>query len=84
VNGVDCGLHAIANAIEFVTEHGDPLANYDLKEMRQHLITCLETGKLQAFPKCKTKKRGRQGKVIVVDLDLNVTYIFMCCIISAT
>jgi Ulp1 family protease len=68
VNGVDCGVHAIANAIEFLIEDGNPLANYDIAAMRPHLLACLESGQLLPFPKCHKKMRGRQAKIKVINI----------------
>ena len=70
VNGVDCGCHAIATAIEFLTENGDPLATFDLEQMRPHLVSCLEQGSLRPFPKSSKKKRGRKGKVTKIELAM--------------
>jgi len=33
-NGVDCSCYAIATAVEFLTEDGDPLAVFDTDQMR--------------------------------------------------
>ena len=41
-NSIDCGIYAIANAVEFLTEEGNPLSNYDVGAMRTHLLKCLE------------------------------------------
>ena len=54
-NSVDCGVYAIANAIEFVADNGNPMANYDISVIRSHLIQCLESGDLHPFPKCSKK-----------------------------
>ena len=58
-NSVDCGVYAIANAIEFVVDNGNPMANYDIAVMRSHLIQCLESGELHPFPKCPPPKNTR-------------------------
>lgn len=34
----DCGLYAIANATEFLSEDGSPMSIYDITWMRQHLV----------------------------------------------
>lgn len=60
VNGQDCGLHAIANAVEFLEDDGNPTARYDLTSMRQHLVSCLEIGQLTPFPKSLKKRKGKQ------------------------
>uniref|UniRef100_A0A1B8XXA1 Ubiquitin-like protease family profile domain-containing protein n=1 Tax=Xenopus tropicalis TaxID=8364 RepID=A0A1B8XXA1_XENTR len=49
-NGYDCGVYAIANAYEFLS-NGNPICKYNHKEMRSHLIRCLESGEISAFPK---------------------------------
>ena len=69
-NSVDCGVYAIANAIEFVVDNGNPLANYDIELMRSHLINCFESGALQPFPKCPTKIPGQQSRIIVYNIPL--------------
>jgi len=67
-NGVDCSVFAIANAIEFSVDNGNPMANYDIGVMRSHLIQCLDAGELQPFPKCTKKIRARQSKTIVYNI----------------
>lgn len=58
-NGIDCGLFAIANVVEFclAPDSFNTRIVYDVSKMRQHLIECLENGTLSAFP--KEKERGR-------------------------
>ncbi len=55
-NGSDCGLHAIASATELA--HGfDPVfCQWDTDIMRQHLLSCLENGKLERFPTTKRRR----------------------------
>ena len=49
-NGFDCGVHAIANAVEWVAG-GDPsLVNYDLDRMREHLNDCFAREAMDIFP----------------------------------
>jgi hypothetical protein len=52
-NSIDCGLFAIANAVEFCNNgfKGGTHINYDEKYMRDHLIYCLERGFFSQFPK---------------------------------
>ena len=47
----DCGVHAIAHATELA--HGaDPVTcNWDMGQMRKHLLSCLESGVMTRFPK---------------------------------
>uniref|UniRef100_A0A1B8Y9C9 Uncharacterized protein n=1 Tax=Xenopus tropicalis TaxID=8364 RepID=A0A1B8Y9C9_XENTR len=60
-NGRDCGVYAIANAFEFLS-NGDPTCRYNQKRMRQHLIECLERGEITAFPKKLDKKKHKTCK----------------------
>ena len=69
-NGVDCGCHAIATAVEFVPEDGDPIALLDLDRMRSHLVACLEADDVHPFPKSYKKRRGRVAAVKKIDLVL--------------
>ena len=57
----DCGLYAIANATEFLSEGGNPICMYDNTRMRQHLIDCLEKGVLSPFPKSMKRRRIKQA-----------------------
>lgn len=68
VNGVDCGCHAIATAVEFLVEEGNPTVDFSISCMRDHLIKCLEAGRFDAFPKCSKRRRGTKGKIIQVDI----------------
>ena len=69
-NSTDCGVYAIANAVEFVEENGNPMAYYEIDVMRSHLIECLESRELLPFPKCSKKIRGRQPKTTVHNINL--------------
>lgn len=68
VNGIDCGCHAIATAVEFLSEDGDPLATFDVGSMRAHLAKCLEDRYMSPFPRCLKKKRGRKPNVTAVNI----------------
>lgn len=52
-NNIDCGLFAIANAVEFCLYgfKGGQHIKFDQKYMREHLICCLEKGHSNQFPK---------------------------------
>ena len=58
-NSHDCGLFAIANIVEFCfsPESFNTRIIYSVSKMRQHLIECLEKGKMSPFP--REKERGR-------------------------
>src|SRR5262249_25713511 len=61
-NGVDCGCHAIATAVEFLVEDGDSCTTFDLDQMRQHLVSCLEQENMLPFPRSAKRLRGRNQK----------------------
>ena len=64
-NGNDCGLYAIANAIEFLVDNPSN-HQYDNSKMRQHLIQCFEVGVLSSFPKlCRRGKRAVETIITV-------------------
>lgn len=68
-NGIDCGVYAIANAVEFLTPGGNPQSVYDVSKMRHHLLQCLEDGILSPFPKkSRPGRRGRAATTRVVSL----------------
>ena len=51
-NGMlDCGLFAIANAVEVCYGKNPESTIYKQKEMRQHLFRCFNEGLLSPFPK---------------------------------
>jgi len=39
-NGTDCGCHAVATAVEFLHEDGDPTADFAVERIRE--LACLE------------------------------------------
>ena len=47
----DCGLFAIANAIDFCSEGKIQFVDYDLSVMRRHFLECLQEGFLTPFPR---------------------------------
>ncbi|CAC5401141.1 unnamed protein product [Mytilus coruscus] len=60
-NSIDCGLFAIANAVEFcfTSFSGGIHVEFDTEMFREHLVICLEKGEFIPFPK---KKIGMKGK----------------------
>lgn len=69
-NAIDCGLHAVANAVEFVAEDGNPTAQFELKAMRKHLVQCFESSIFTPFPKNPKRRRGRPEKTNKVIISL--------------
>ena len=49
VGGCDCGMFAIAFATALAYGHS-PWVNFDQSPARQHLLTCLENGRMELFP----------------------------------
>ncbi|VDH90725.1 Hypothetical predicted protein [Mytilus galloprovincialis] len=54
-NSIDCGLFAIANAVEFcfTSFSGGIHVEFDTELLREHLVICLEKGEFIPFPKKK-------------------------------
>ena len=50
---LDCGLFAIAFAIESCLMNDVEMISFDQEEMRNHLVLCLEAGEIVPFPKKK-------------------------------
>lgn len=64
LNGIDCGVFAIAYATE-LCEGGDPATvKYNTSQMRSHLIQCFANLKMQRFPNSGSTIR----KVAYVDV----------------
>ena len=71
-NAVDCGIYAIANAVEFLHEDGNPEAIFKPEEMRSHLIQCLEAGEMTPFPKSQKRRKGRKAKTFELIINAKV------------
>ena len=57
-NSNDCGVFAAAIATE-LTHYSDPaLCRWDTSKMRQHLLLCLEAGKMTRFPTLGKRQIG--------------------------
>lgn len=58
-NGVDCGLFAISNLVQFCYGYyiGKDLLMFDEKSLRDHLVYCLEKDLLTPFPRVETKSK---------------------------
>ena len=56
-NCVDCGLLAVAFATN-LTHNENPVRRvYDTTKLRQHLVSCLENGKMSVFPSHSSNKK---------------------------
>ena len=55
-NSFDCGVFSVAFMVD-VLHDGKPIGQgYDVDQMRQHLLSCVENGKFSPFPKVKKVK----------------------------
>ncbi|XP_071984456.1 uncharacterized protein [Engystomops pustulosus] len=54
-NNYDCGVFAIAFAYELLANDGEPTARFDHMKIRDHLISCLQRGRITSFPKLVSK-----------------------------
>ena len=54
VGGTDCGIFAIAYALDLLNGNEPHKIRYDQNKMREHLINCFEQGKMTTFPKYDT------------------------------
>jgi len=59
-NAIDCGLFAIANATEFCYTQNTQFVEFDQRQLRSHLLQCLENGELTQFP--RSAKRAKKAK----------------------
>jgi len=69
-NDRDCGIYATAFAFEWACNgiNSSLRVNYSIPEMRQHLISCLEEGRVTPFPKRRAKRAPKDDsrKIVLV------------------
>ena len=70
---VDCGLFAIANAIEVCQGNNPEHVKFDQEKMRSHLLECLNNEQLTVFPKISGKEVLPQPTESVTRLKYFVT-----------
>ena len=58
-NCVDCGLFAIAFATSLAHNENPVRRVYDTTKLRQHLVSCVEAGKMSVFPSHSTNEKKR-------------------------
>ena len=63
VGSHDCGVFAIANAVELLINNQIENVIFDQTKKRQHLVQCFETGKITPFPKYSTSSKKEISKV---------------------
>lgn len=73
---VDCGLFALANVTAVLNGIDVSMIKFDQKQMRQHLVSCLEKKSPEAFPVQSEKARSRRHRKIVKSYKL---FIYCTC-----
>ena len=67
---VDCGLFAIAHAVEICQGRQAERANFNQKTMRNHLFKCISKQKMLSFPQIKETviRKPKRSKVTFIEL----------------
>lgn len=60
----DCGLFAIANALEFALGYEPTSAYYEQTKMRHHLLKCLVDQVIERFPQTNAPHTGSRQQLI--------------------
>ena len=74
-NSFDCGLHALATAVDIVFKRDPARSHWDLSSMRAHLVLCLERRKIYPFP-TTSERPIRFGRRIKFYKEIDV---HCCC-----
>ena len=71
----ECGVHAIANAVEYCFNQFTGMSDvqFDRKKLRSHCLTCLESGKFSLFP-----EKGRERSKLTNKKIKSITLIAHC------
>ena len=67
-NSIDCGMFAIAHAIEILHGENVEKSSFDVNLMRDHLLVCLQLQKFSPFP--KTNKRVYRCRSVSLFFDV--------------
>ena len=67
LGATDCGVFAIAYAIDVLHGNSPQHIRYDQNKMREHLISCLESGRFSLFPKYRTEDPITTSRVKIVN-----------------
>ena len=70
----DCGLFAVAYAMEIALGHNPCHFKFDQSQMREHFRTCLESSEITPFPKFTQNLHTRKQKPIEITKDINPQY----------
>ena len=76
MNGIDCGLYAIANATELAFNSNVDFAtvSYDRKQLRSHLAQCFEQGRLTPFPRSKRLLKMKNGSIQYINISTHARH----------
>jgi len=72
-NSVDCGLHCIANAIQFATDRKITKTVFITRHLRPHWLECIESGKISLFPS------SRQIHHSLIEMQFKDISVFCIC-----
>ena len=67
-NGFDCGVFAIAFATSLANGQDPSSLLYDPSKLRNHLRSCMDSGKLTEFPSTSGRPRTRGQKIENADV----------------
>ncbi|XP_065682897.1 uncharacterized protein LOC136071707 isoform X1 [Hydra vulgaris] len=68
-NGVDCGIFAIANALNILHKFDIGALSLDKDKVRKHFIECIKKRHFSAFPVCQSKSRFNEEKIITLEIS---------------
>ena len=68
INGIDCGIFAISNAVKCLHGGDVETALYDPTIMRKHLLTCSNEMKFKPFPKTTKRVKRKGGNPVFFDI----------------
>ena len=72
---LDCGLFAVAYAVEVCAGNSPADVSFNQKQMRSHLYTCLSDGVMSPFPEVS---RAREFLPHPTDRSLNIKVYYTC------
>ena len=67
-NGVDCGVFAVAFAVDILNEFAEIGKRFDVEKMRLHLLKCFEEEEFTLFPRSHKHTKLSKGHNIYVDI----------------
>ena len=67
-NGVDCGVFAIAFAVDILNGTAEIRKHFDVGKMRSHLLKCLEEEKFTLFPRSHKHTKLSKWHIIYEDI----------------